>query len=57
MPDQALEDEVRRVRKEGRLHVATKNEALEIVEYAKKTYGHLFSITRTGLGYLVIDEN
>lgn len=57
MPDQALENEVRRVRKEGRLHVATKNEALEIIEYAKKTYGYLFSITRTGFGYLVVDEN
>ncbi|QSO52790.1 hypothetical protein JZ785_02350 [Alicyclobacillus curvatus] len=57
MPNQALEDEVRRVRKEGQLHVSTKTEALEIVEYAKKTYGYLFSITRTSLGYLVVDED
>ncbi len=57
MPNQALEDKVRRVRKEGQLHVETKAQALEIVEYAKETYGYLFSSTPTGLGYLVVDED
>lgn len=52
-----LEAMVRRVRKQGQVLVEHKPQALELVEYAEKTYGYHFSITRTGFGYLVTDEN
>lgn len=57
MLNQLVEAMVRRVRKEGEVHVETKAHALELVKYAEKTYGYRFSISPTGFGYLVIDES
>jgi hypothetical protein len=58
MPDQDLKDKVRRVRKEGRLKVQSKAEALELITYAQIMYGYQFRIEgHTSFYYLVIDGN
>ncbi len=56
MPDQDLRDKVRRVRKEGRLKVQSKAEALELITYAQIMYGYQFRIEgHTSFYYLVVD--
>lgn len=56
MPDQELQDKVRRVRKEGSLKVQSKAEALELITYAHIMYGYQFRIEgQTSFYYLVVD--
>ena len=58
MKDAELKDKVQRIRKEGRVKVQSKAEALELITYAHMVYGYWFQIGDHNSVYcIVVDEN